>query len=98
MTNHTKKRITLSEIPKELHQIYLHNGKEAKLYEAFLTRVPDINPNKDILVFHYKVPCPVCNSINNFGYSYNGFTFANAQICCKDCGVFFRPVIRRDYE
>lgn len=89
------KQIPLNEVPENFHNIELQNGKIASIYECILTRVRDINENEDILVYKYNVPCPVCNTGVARAYSYDGKFFGNIQLCCNECGIFYRPVIKR---
>jgi hypothetical protein len=86
--------IPINEIPEELHTIPLHNGKEAVLHQTIITRVPEVNPDEDIMVHKYKVPCPVCG-FESIAFSYDGKFFSNIQLNCRYCGVFFRPVVKR---
>jgi hypothetical protein len=86
------KEIDISQVPKQFHTIELKNNRVARLYKVMLTRVMDVNPNHDIYVYQYKVPCPVCNAENS-AFSYDGKFFGNIQLCCKNCGVYFRPVV-----
>lgn len=88
------KLVPISEIPKEKHTIELQNGKTAVLAEVILTRVPEINLNEDIMVYRYMTPCSLCGG-NNIAYSYDGKVFANIQLNCRYCGVYYRPIIKR---
>lgn len=87
--------IPIDKVNSNYYSIALQNGKVAKLYQVIKTRVPEVNKNEDIIVYKYEVPCPVCNN-NNYAFSYDGKYFGNIQINCKSCGVYFRPVIKRD--
>jgi hypothetical protein len=90
------KLIPIEEVPENLHTIELQTGKIAKLYQAIFTRVKEVNLNEDIMVYKYRVPCPVCEyEDENIGFSYDGKYFNNTQMNCRHCGVFFRPVIKR---
>lgn len=89
------KQVSLKKIPKEFHQIVLQNNKVATLYDCVLTRVPDINPKEDIIVFKYDVPCPLCDTPNK-AYSYDAIHFGNTQLTCNSCGIYYRPVILRE--
>ncbi|MNR44601.1 hypothetical protein D3C85_1633680 [compost metagenome] len=64
------------------------------MYECIKTRVKDINPNEDVLVYRYYVPCPLCDT-NNKAYSYDGKFFGNIQLSCNYCGVYYRAVVKR---
>lgn len=88
------KVVAITNIPEEFHKIALQNNKEAILHQAILTRVKEINQNEDILVYKYKVPCPVCNH-EAIAISMDGKFFHDIQINCRNCGVFFRPVVKR---
>lgn len=89
------KEIPLSEIPESLYKIFLQNGQEAEINQVILTIVPEVNKEKEIMVYKYNVPCPVCGH-HSIAFSYDGKTFANVQMNCRYCGVFFRPVIKRN--
>lgn len=86
------KSIPLEEIPKEYHQIALQNGKVAKLQGATIGIVPDIDPINETIIYRYTVPCPICDTENRGAYSYDGEFFANTQMTCSYCGVYYRPV------
>lgn len=88
------KYIPINEVSVEFHKISLQNGQEAVLYQALLTIVPEISKTKEIMVYKYKVPCPLCGH-EVMGFSYDGKVFANIQLNCRWCGIFFRPVIKR---
>jgi len=91
------KSIPLSEISEDFQTIQLQNGKIATLYQAVLARVKEVDPNKDIIVYKYKVPCPLCDyKEENISFSYDGKYFNNTQVNCRHCGIFFRPVMRRN--
>lgn len=86
--------IPITQVGQEYQTIELQNGKIAKLHQVILTRVPEINKEEDILVYKYKVPCPLCNT-DTMAFSYDGKFFSNIQLNCRHCGIFFRPVIKR---
>jgi hypothetical protein len=83
-----------NQLPEEVKQIELQNGDVATLHQAIETRVPEVNPDEDIIVYRYKVPCPVCND-EVLAHSYDGKYFSNIQVNCRYCGVFFKPVVKR---
>jgi transcription elongation factor Elf1 len=87
--------IPISEIHQDMHKIELQNGQTATLYQAIMTVVPEVKKNEEIMVLKYKIPCPLCGH-ENIGFSYDGKMFANIQLNCRWCGIFFRPVIKRD--
>lgn len=89
------KVVAINNVPEEFHKIALQNGKEAILQQAILTRVKEINPNEDIIVYKYKVPCPVCGN-EAIAVSMDGKFFHDIQLNCRNCGVFFRPVVKRN--
>lgn len=70
----------------DLSIIYLQNGKIAVLYDTITVA--------DKTIYKYNVPCPVCNTYVKC-YSYDGKYFENIQVNCKNCGIFFKPVIKR---
>lgn len=88
------KNINLDRIAKKYHHIELQNGKVAVLYNVSMVKVKQINPDKEIRLYRYYVPCPLCD-YDTEAYSYDGQYFQNIQINCKNCGIFFRPVIKR---
>jgi len=88
------RNIPLNEVPQEFHKIELQNGQVATLHAVIITVVPEIDKNKETIVYKYKVPCPLCGH-EALGFSYNGKMFANIQLNCRHCGIFFRPVIKR---
>lgn len=88
------KVIAITNIPEELHRIELQNNKVAILHQAVLTRVKEINMDEDIILYRYKVPCPVCDT-EAIAMSLDGRFFHDIQLNCRTCGVFFRPVIKR---
>lgn len=88
------KNIPISEIPLDKHIIALQNGQQAKIHQAILTLVPEVDKNKETMVLKYKVPCPLCGH-EVIAFSYDGKLFANIQLNCRWCGIFFRPVIKR---
>jgi len=89
------KVIAINNIPEEFHKISLQNGKEAVLHQVILGRVKEIDPDEDIMLYKYKVPCPVCDH-QAVAISMDGKFFHDIQLNCRNCGVFFRPVVKRD--
>ena len=89
------KVIAINNISEEFQKIALQNGKYAILHQAILTRVKEINPDEDIIVYKYKVPCPLCGH-ETISISMDGKFFHDIQLNCRNCGVFFRPVIKRN--
>ena len=89
------KDIALNNIPAEFHTIALQNGTIAKLHQATLSRVKEINPDEDTIIYKYKVLCPVC-SHEALAMSLDGKMFHDIQLNCRHCGIFFRPVIKRN--
>jgi hypothetical protein len=87
------KRIPLDTIEDKYKKIYLKNGKEAFMYECLLTKVKEINPDEEILVYKYKIPCPLCDTLNR-GFSYDGIFFSNTQITCSNCGIYYRGIAK----
>jgi len=86
--------IPINEIPENMHKIELQNGQVATLTQAIMTIVPEVHKERETMVLKYNIPCPVCG-YDNIGFSYDGKVFANIQLNCRWCGVFFRPVIKR---
>lgn len=91
------KKIPIENVAKEFHIIELQNSKQAILKDVIRTKVPEINNKEEINVFIYNVPCPLCDS-HNRGYSYNGKYFNDIQLSCKNCGIYFRPIVKRKGE
>lgn len=89
------KVIAITNIPEELQKIDLQNGKFAVLHQAILTRVKEINQDEDIMVYKYKVPCPLCGQ-ETIATSLDGKFFHDIQLNCRNCGIFFRPIVKRN--
>lgn len=85
-------KIDINSIPEEFHTINLKNNKTAVLYKAIWTKVPEINNDENITIYHYNVPCPLCNTPVD-AFSYDGKFFGNMQLNCRCCGIYFRPVV-----
>jgi hypothetical protein len=79
-----------------MNNIKLFNAKEAVYKNSRVTKVPDIDKQKETLIHFYDVPCPICQSLN-VAHSTDGIFFINMQLCCRMCGVFFRPVVDREW-
>lgn len=88
------KNISLNEIDEKYYELPLQNGKIAKLHNVSMVKVREINPDEEIKLYRYHVPCPLCDH-NTDAYSFDGQYFQNIQTNCKNCGIFFRPVIKR---
>ena len=88
------RRLPLDQADEKHRIIELQNGKAATLYEFGYAKVKEVNENEEIMVFKYRVPCPICDTLNR-GFSYDGRYFMNTQITCNHCGVYYRPVIKR---
>jgi hypothetical protein len=79
-----------------MKNIPLANGLEALYHSSRMTRVKDVNPDEDIPVYLYDIPCPVC-MFENKAHSYDQIVFINFQITCRQCGVFYRPMVEPSY-
>jgi transcription elongation factor Elf1 len=55
-------------------------------------RILEVNPNEESTFHTYDVPCPVCDH-KNPAQSLDGKFFINTQLACRQCGVYFRPVV-----
>ena len=75
-----------------MQDIPLKNGKTAKFRSTKKAIIKDIDTKNPIDVHSYLAPCPLCD-ISNVAFSYDGYTFVNFQMMCKNCGIFYRPVI-----
>lgn len=75
-----------------MRDIPLKRGKSANYMSTRHTIIKEIDETKPTAVHIYGVPCPVCTH-RNPAYSYDGRVFVASQITCRDCGVFYRPII-----
>lgn len=77
-----------------MEDIPLQNGKSANFMTTNYRLIPELNKKEPTAVHIYGAPCPVCE-FRNPAYSYDGIAFAAFQIVCRECGVFYRPVVSR---
>jgi hypothetical protein len=89
------RQIPLDKVPTHFHRIKLQNGKEAVLYDCNMGLIEEVDPKNEVLIYRYMIPCPLCGTLNRGAYSYDGVFFANTQMVCSDCGIYYRPVILR---
>lgn len=75
-----------------MNNIPLKRGKFANYMSTRHTLIKEIDPDKPTAVYIYGVPCPVCD-FRNPAYSYDGKVFVASQLNCRDCGVFYRPIV-----
>lgn len=75
-----------------MNNIPLKRGKFASYMSTRHTIIKEIDPDKPTAVHIYGIPCPVCDH-RNPAYSYDGKMFVASQITCRECGVFYRPII-----
>jgi hypothetical protein len=79
-----------------MNNILLFNQKEAVYKSSRVTKVPDLDRAKETLIHFYDVPCPICEETNT-AHSTDGIFFINMQLCCKHCGIFFKPIVDRQW-
>lgn len=75
-----------------MKDIPLKRGKVATFMSTRYGVIKEINPDKPTATHIYGVPCPVCD-FRNPAYSYDGRMFVASQLTCRECGVFYRPII-----
>lgn len=75
-----------------MNDIWLKNGQKAIYRTSLEAMVPDLNMNEKTTIHLYGTPCPICHELNS-AHSTDGIFFITAQINCKSCGIFYRPIV-----
>lgn len=75
-----------------MNDIQLKRNKVANYMSTRHTIIKEIDATKPTAVHIYGIPCPVCEH-RNPAYSYDGRMFVASQLTCRECGVFYRPII-----
>jgi hypothetical protein len=79
-----------------MDDIILSSGKKAYYKSSKLSKVPEIDSFKETIIHTYNTPCPNCDDLN-IAHSIDGIFFISYQLCCKECGIFFRPITDRNW-